>query len=320
MPIKVLIVDDSGFMRLLIKDMLATDESIEVLDVATDGKEGFEKTKLLNPDVILLDLVMQGYDGIYALKKIMREVPKPVIILSGASEVHPEKVFEAMNMGAFDFVAKPSKVSKFRDIQKRLVEKIKSAHTMEPDKLKKILLVNNNPHTFDDNPNYEMIVIGASTGGTSAIESILQNLPCNMPIPILIIQHIPTDFGFSFAGRLSKESPFKVKIPDHHEPIRKNGVYLAPSNTNMVLKAHPEVDSYCFEYSQKKYPNFHFPSINMLMMSVASLFKNKTIGIQLTGMGSDGKDGMAEIFKWGGYTIAQSKEKQCGIWNAQSSY
>ena len=308
MQTKVLIVDDSGFMRLLIKDMLADESSIEVVDVAENGKEAFEKTKLLDPDVVLLDLVMKDYDGLYALNKIMKEVPKPIIILSGASEGHPEKVFQAMDEGAFDFMAKPNKVSKFRDIQKMLVQKIKSAGKTDIQKLMRKKGINNNPHTFEEIPNFEMIVIGASTGGTSAVESILKNLPCNLPIPMLIAQHIPTDFGYSFAARLSKESPFEVRVPNNKEFLREGVVYLAPSESNVLLKHHDQRDTFFFEYSHERYPNFNFPSINMLMISVAKLLKNKTIGVQLTGMGSDGKDGIVEIFNRGGFTIAQNKE------------
>ncbi|MDX2304344.1 MAG: chemotaxis-specific protein-glutamate methyltransferase CheB [Microscillaceae bacterium] len=306
--IKVLLVDDSGFMRLLIKDMLAIEPSIEILDVALDGKEAFEKTKLLNPDVILLDLVMQNYDGLYALQKIMKEVPKPIIVLSGASEMHPEKVFEAMNAGAFDFVAKPGKISRFRDIQHLLIHKIKAAGKVNTERLVYTQNINNYPHTFEEHTPYKIIVIGASTGGTAAIETILKNIPCNLPIPILIVQHIPSDFGYSFADRLSRESPFEVKIPKHEEPLYDQGVYLAPSSSNLKLKEENHGEMIRFLYSEETYPNFNFPSINMPMISAAEIFQEKSMGVLLTGMGTDGKDGLREIYHRGGFTIAQSKE------------
>ena len=319
--IKVLVVDDSGLMRLLIQDMLAEEQTIEVMDTAVNGKEAYEKTLLLNPHVLVLDLVMKDYDGLYAVNKIMQEIPKPIIILSSAGNTDPGKVLEALNAGAFDFLNKPEGAfgSKVRKIQSLLINKIKQAAEAQLDTLTKRKKSKNNlPHTFDHSGRYEIIVIGASTGGTTAIETILTHLPENLPLPVIIIQHIPPDFGYSFAERLNHLTPFNVTIPQNNEVLLSGKVYIAPSEHNLRLEMDSTNQLIIFKYTNELFKEYNFPSIDSLMISAANIFKNKIMGVILSGMGRAGTQGMQLIHELGGLTIAQNEES-CVVYGMPKS-
>ncbi|MCS7027184.1 MAG: chemotaxis-specific protein-glutamate methyltransferase CheB [Bacteroidia bacterium] len=312
--IKLLLADDSGLMRLIVQDMLTQESALEVIATAENGLEALEKTQIFEPDVVLLDLVMKDYDGIFATKKIMQLCPTPIILLTSLENDH-EMVFDALNAGAFDIVSKPKGAfhSKVREIKEELLQKIKIAFenksnlkTISPDTLQ-----NQNPHTFNTNLTYQIIVIGASTGGTTAIEHILKKMPQNLPIPIVIVQHIPAEFGKSFAKRLNQEMPFEVKIAQENEKLQAGIVYIVPSDCNMQISQNGK-KIYFFEKNNQLFKEYNFPSIDSMMLSIAKVFGNKAIGIILTGMGKDGAMGMQAIHRAGGLTIAQS-ENTCVV-------
>lgn len=308
--IKVLLVDDSGLMRLLLQNILEDEPDISVIDTAKDGKEAYEKTIQLKPNVILLDLIMKGYDGKYAIKKIMQDVPTPIIIFSSLMNVNPDIAVEALELGAYDFLNKPSGVfnSKVREIKDKIVHKIKSAYHSNADSLirKKNFRHNTNPHTFDRDLTYQVILMGASTGGTNALESILLKLPSNLPIPIIVIQHIPYEYGHSFARRLNDLSDIPVRIAKEQETLSGNTIYIAPSDCNMELIQNQ--NKIYFKVTHKRFEAYNSPSIDSLMLSAVDVFKEKTLGILLTGMGRDGVLGMEKIYESGGFTIAQDEE------------
>lgn len=309
-PIRVLVVDDSSFMRLVIADILRQDTSLEVIDTASNGKEAYEKTIALKPDVIVLDLVMQDYDGLYAIKKISQEQPTPIIILSSVGNVNPDIVVEALNAGAFSFVNKPQGIlsANIRDVDKQLISKIKLAAGIDTKKLiqQNKSGQNTHPHTFESNLAYQAIVIGASTGGTGAIEHILLNLPSNLPIPVLIGQHIPENFVYSFAQRLNDLVPLDVRVAVEDEILLGGKVYIAPCNCNTIIKKNK--DTIRITFTDKKFAQFNNPSIDSLMLSVAHTYGSKAIGVLLTGMGRDGADGLSAIYHVGGFTIAQDEK------------
>lgn len=310
-PIRVLVVDDSSFMRLVIADMLRQDESIEVIDTASNGKEAYEKTLALKPDVIVLDLVMGEYDGMYAVRKITETQPTPIIILSSAGNVNPDFVVEALNAGAFSFVNKPQGIlsAHIREVNAILIDKIKAAAGIDTKKLIQTNQKNQNtnPHTFEQKLAYSIIVIGASTGGTGAIESILLNLPSNLPIPLLIAQHIPENFVHSFANRLNELVPLEIGVAKEDEILRGGKVYIAPCSSNTKLKKQAD-NKIRFCSTEERYTQFNNPSIDSLMLSVAQLYGDKAIGVLLTGMGRDGVQGLSAIYHAGGFTIAQDEK------------
>ncbi len=308
--IKILLADDSGWVRLLIRSILSEEIDLEVIATAENGQEALQKVQSLEPQVVILDLLMADYDGIYAVEQIMAKHPKPIIILTALAESAPHLVIEALEKGAYDFIPKPAGnfQANLRNVKDALTKKVRLAAHVNLDTLKRKRSVNNHPHSFGQSTRYDVILIGASTGGTTAIETILLKLPTNLPIPILIAQHIPQDFGLSYSDRLNELTPFPVHVAQNRESIKGGFVYLAPSNCNTtVRRAHPHALPY-FEYSSEKYQEYNFPSVDALMLSAAEVYQEKTLAVVLTGMGRDGTLGMQQIRARGGFNIAQNEE------------
>jgi len=309
MKIRVLLVDDSGFMRIVLSDIINASPDIEVVDTATNGKEATEKTKLLKPDVVLLDLTMKDYDGLYAVKHIMDEFPTPIVILSSLGNTDPNAYIEAIGAGALDFLNKPAGLanSKIRDIDHQIFNKIRAAAQVNVKTLvRRQVVKNSNQHTFESDLPYEAIVIGASTGGTGAIEQIVTKLPSNMPVPIVIGQHMPAEFVNSFAARLNELIPLEVKVASVGENLRRGVIYIAPGDCNIVLRK--TAGGVKVSLTQQEYPEFNHPSIDALMESAAEVYGKKAMGILLTGMGKDGAAGMGKMFQKGAYTISQDEK------------
>lgn len=306
--IKVLVADDSVLMRILIKDILEEDSEIKVIAQAKDSKEALELCTLLKPDVVLLDMNMGEYDGIYGVKKIMQNCPTPIIILSAMGNSDMEPILDALSLGAVDYLNKPvSNNVNIREVGAPLISKVKEAAKIhiakvsEPSKI-----VNVNPHSFSEQLNYDVIVIGSSTGGPSAVEKVITNLPGNLNIPVLIAQHMPSNFVPSFANRLDALTPLSVTMARKDDVVEKGNILIAPGSRNIIVKR--ENNKVVIDYTNQRYKDFNFPSVTGLMESVAEVYGNRCIGVILTGMGKDGTDGMKAIFDAGGYTIAQNEE------------
>ncbi|MBU2913585.1 MULTISPECIES: chemotaxis-specific protein-glutamate methyltransferase CheB [Reichenbachiella] len=312
--IRVVVADDSGFMRLLISDILSESGSVEVVGTAVDGKDAALKVAELKPDVLLLDMNMGEYDGLYAVKRIMEESPLPIIILSSIGNTNLQPIFDALDLGAVDYLNKPQKGnSKLRNIEVELLQKIKSAKRANAGAIPNPhAKVNTYEHTFSDKRKYDVIVIGASTGGPSAIEKVINSLPGNLNVPVLICQHMPPNFIPSFVKRLNGMSPLKIEVGQANMRPKAGTIIVAPGESNMIV-TKKRGGGVVIDFTDKVFPEYNNPSINALMLSVAEAYKDKSIGVILTGMGKDGMLGMKEIKKYGGFTIAQS-EKSCVIY------
>lgn len=309
--IKALVADDSGLMRLIISDILNSDAGIEVIDTARNGLEAANKALELKPDVVVLDLNMGEYDGKYAVMKIMAEAPTPILILSALGNTDLESVMEVLRLGAVDYINKPEKnATRVRDIGADIIKKVKMVSTQSN---KRALLrnrevkVNTNEHTFPEKRNYDVIVIGASTGGPTAVEKVITKLPANLPIPVLIAQHMPSSFVPSFVERLNALTPLETVMARNEDVIYPGRIYVAPGSRNIkvvkTLSGRVKIMT-----DHKKYKEYNYPSVSGLMLSVAEVFKGRSIGVILTGMGKDGADGLAAIKDAGGYTVVQNKE------------
>lgn len=300
--VKTLIIDDSAFMRLFLADVLQSDGRIKVLGTASNGREGVERAKALKPDVVITDVMMPGYDGLFVVKQLMREMPLPIILLSSLDRADP-KIFEALKEGAIDFIDKPSEQD-VQDNYNSLISLVLQVGTIDDatrfnsfDKR-----VNVHPHSFDSLTNYDIITIGASTGGPTALEFFLNNIPENLRIPIVIAQHMPARFIENFATRLSNTSQRNIRIAKDGERIEDGTIYFLPGDVNTRIDVNK-----CFRFTDVLYEEFNHPSIDCLFESVALVYGNKSIGIILTGMGKDGTVGLDEIKKVGGLTIAQDE-------------
>lgn len=314
MKIRVLLVDDSGFMRIVLTDILNSSEDIEVADTATDGKEAVDKTVAIKPDVVLLDLTMKDYDGLYAVKNIMQKCPTPIVMLSSMGNTNPDAYVEALEAGAIDFLNKPAGLanSKIRDIDRLIYNKIRSAAKVDVKNLPKQKAVKNtHTHTFDSQIAYDAIVIAASTGGTGAIEHILSKLPENLPLPIVIAQHMPAEFVYSFASRLDEAIALQVKVATVGESLKNGVVYIAPGDMNIKLEKLTK--NIRIAESNIVYKEFNHPSADALLESAAEVYGARAIGIILTGMGKDGAEGLEKMKKKGALTIGQD-EASCVVW------
>ena len=311
--IKVLVVDDSALMREMISKMLSEDPEIEVLDTAHDTNDARSKIKSLNPDIITLDIEMPGMDGISFLEKIMTLRPMPVIMCSTLTQKGAEETIKCLEIGAVDFVGKPFAQENKDSIlllKNQLISKIKIAVSARIQR-SIIKPISNNSYdasiiaklkSLDD----VIIAVGASTGGVEATKSLLESMPKDSMPPILITQHMPKAFTSSFASRLSSLLSMNVKEAENNMLLEKGGVYIAPGDLHMEIKAsgsRPYI-------SLKDGPleSGHKPSVDVLMKSVAQSNIKTKIGVMLTGMGKDGAEGMLKLKQSGSYNIGQSEE------------
>jgi len=308
--IKTLIIDDSGFMRILLSDLLRKDGGIEVIATANNGLDGVEKVKSLKPDVVITDMVMPQFDGLYVVQQLMKDMPVPIIVLSSLDRTDP-KIFDALREGAFDFIDKP-RDNEIAQGYSSLTQMVREASMTDYLKLlQRSKGRNTSVHTFEPRLNYDIIVIGASTGGPSAVKTILNNLPANLSIPVVIAQHMPDRFIESFAVRLKERTGLNVSVARNGEQLLSNHIYLAPGTANMqinLLGSSPAI-----KYISNRYKEFNNPSIDCIMESVASVYGRRAIGVVLTGMGKDGTQGLHKIKEAGGLTLTQD-EASCVVY------
>lgn len=310
-PMKIIIVDDSAFSRQTIKTILEKSQDIDVVGVAYDGQDAIKKILRLKPDALTLDLEMPTMDGYTLLRWLMEEHPLPVIVIS--SHKHEATVFKAMELGAVDFVVKPtSRASHILEtIEEDLLNKLKSLTLLRMDKIKKnIALLDRRDKIHKVGPSIpdkiEIIAIGASTGGPTAIQSILSILPSDFPCPIVISQHMPGGFTKQFAERLNRICRLNVSESVDYESVERGKILICPGDYHMYfIKIGGKVIVRLRKPSSK---DKYTPSIDVMMSSVAQVFGDSVLGVILTGMGNDGTSGMAEIKRRGGFTIAESEE------------
>ena len=309
---KVLVVDDSVVMRHMISSILE-EIDIEVIGVANNGLEGVQKNEDLNPDVILTDYIMPGYDGQYLVDKVMTSKnPKPIIVLSSAGNSNMQPIFEMLETGAFDYVNKPADhQSKIREVKELLKTKIEAAHQSNIEILKernkKVSNKNTSPHTFDSTLSYDIILIGASTCGPTAVENVLTKIPENLPIPIVVTQHMPENFVHSFVSRLNNLCKLNVIEGFEGVEIKPGHIYVTTGGANSILCLE-ENNKIVFKKTQTQYPAYNNPSIDAVFLSATEIFKERMIGVILTGMGKDAAEGLLSIKNNDGVTITQSEK------------
>ena len=299
--IKVLVVDDSILSRELIARGIAKDPLIEVIGTAADPFEARDRIQEISPDVMILDVNMPKMNGIDFLKRIMDQFPIPVIVISSS----PAYVMDALKAGALDFVAKPE-VKDVRDIEdfiSEMIVKIKTASQANIKCLPSIKDIASSNSEKSIKP-INVIAIGASTGGTEAIYSIIKSLPLNVP-GIVIVQHMPPVFTKKYAERLDSTTPFSAKEAETGDLVQPGKVLVAPGNMHMKLKKMGE--SYSVECVIGEKVNGHCPSVDVLFESVAKVAGRQALGVILTGMGGDGAKGLLAMRKSGAKTIGQDE-------------
>jgi two-component system, chemotaxis family, protein-glutamate methylesterase/glutaminase len=319
--IRVLIVDDSAFMRKAIRRMLSTAPDIEVIDTASDGQEALVKTAELRPDLITLDVKMTGMDGITALERLMREHPTPVLMLSSLTHEGTEVTLKALELGAVDFIDK-TRAESSMDITllaNELIAKVRTIAGVDIGKMKSALsdvpgpapAREKGPRRQDEerviaSERVEVVAIGTSTGGPPALSSLIPRLPRNFSAGVIVVQHMPVGFTRTLAERLNAQSQVTVAEAVEGDRIEPGRVLVAPAGKHLKLRRLN--GSYVVHLDTEPSDSAHKPSVDVMMESVAKACGTKALGVLLTGMGHDGAQGMRAIKAAGGTTFAESEE------------
>ncbi len=323
--IKVLVVDDSAFMRKIISDALEKNNQLVVVGVARHGEDAIEQVRRLRPDVVTMDVEMPVMNGLEALRTIMRDFPTPVVMLSSPSHKAQMYTMQAMAAGAVDFVVKPSgpislnlvefeqqvqekvlEASKVRvkpALKKRsnYIERKEESSRFSQKEWKKTKNFSKKSKTF--------VIIGTSTGGPRALQEVITKLPSHIGVPILIVQHMPRGFTKSLAERLDEQSNIRVKEAEQGEPIENNTAYIAPGGQH--LKFRRVQDQYVVHLDRQEPPRkAHRPAVDVLLESCCAHPELDYVTVIMTGMGYDGREGMKKLRKvdTNVVTIAESEE------------
>jgi two-component system chemotaxis response regulator CheB len=311
-PIRVLIVDDSAFVRRALMRMLDASPDIEVVGVAVDGRDGYEKVKELQPDVVTMDIKMPRLGGLEALKKIMEETPVPVLLLSSLTAEGAEVTLRGLELGAMDFVDKSTVQGNMNllNLSEELKAKIRALSSVPKGRLR---VVPKDPavdrvaldHPAEVSP-IEVVAIGTSTGGPSALQAVIPRLPQGFGSAILIVQHMPAGFTRSLAERLHSRSVLPVREAKDDDIVIPGHVLIAPAGKHMKLRRKgPGLRIHLDEEPRN---SLHRPAIDVMMSSVAKICGKRCLGVLLTGMGADGVEGLKAIREAGGRTFAESAE------------
>ncbi len=311
--VRVLVVDDSPFMRAAIKRILESDPEIEVIDTAGDGLEAIEKIERLKPDLVTLDIQMPRMDGLTALRRIMKEHPLPVIMLSSMTEDGAKVTLEAMEIGAVDYLPKNIRQSSLDiiKVRKELLEKVKLiARTWHKERHE----LNQIPRpksgtspSIQAHHHIDVLVIGVSTGGPRALQRILPKLPGDFSAGILIAQHMPPQFTKLLAERLNQMSKIKVVEGKNGEEIRAGKAIIAPGGKHMKVVNPFDNDRPRIRVIERVEGMIYVPSVDLLMESAAQVYGDRVLALILTGMGNDGLKGMKAVKEKGGVTFAQDE-------------
>ncbi len=354
--IRVIVADDSAFMRMVLSDMFKKQPDFEVVDTAKNGKEAVEKVFRLKPDLLTMDVNMPVMDGLHALEVIMKDCPIPVVMCSSLTKEGADATIKALDLGAVDFISKAGgSVSRIDTIEAEILSKCRAAasarvgqilgtapapapkppgHTDAPAVLRRIELPKRTtlqvPHRepltlhrpkpspaaaeahssptrrppTGVSPSDKLVVLGTSTGGPKALQTVVTGLPKSLPCGVLIVQHMPPGFTKSLAERLDEISQISVKEAENHDIIKPGHVYIAPGNYHMTVVNGSRGKEIVL--NQEPPLGTLRPAADVLFKSAAPM-GHKLVSVILTGMGSDGAVGMTEIKKHGGYIIAESE-------------
>ena len=308
-PVRVIVADDSAFVRKALTLLLDEDPDIQVVGTAADGRECLELVESLQPDLLTLDYDMPLMDGLSVLKILNHEAPLPVLMVSSLTVEGAEATLEALDLGAMDFIAKQLSpqvldIDLFRD---ELIRKVKWAaqqgrskhieHQAKSEKHRKFAIRTHKA------PPIEVVGIGASTGGPIALQKVIPELPADFPLPVLVAQHIPKEFSRSLANRMDKISNLQVKEACDDERLTPGIVYIAPGGKHLEVNDQGQVRIIAGERG-----DLACPSINRMLSSLAVKYREGTLGVIMTGMGDDGVEGARQIQAKGGIVLAQDRD------------
>ncbi|OFW59353.1 MAG: hypothetical protein A2V52_05430 [Actinobacteria bacterium RBG_19FT_COMBO_54_7] len=310
--IRVLIVDDSALVRKLLRDVVSADPDMVVVGTASNGVEAIRCIGELEPDVVTMDIHMPEMDGLTALEYIMHKHPLPVVMLSALAQKGAEATFRALELGAVDFVTKPSHYpSAIREVRDEVILKLKTAAQAS----KSIIHGGGAKRGPKKKPTlagratagHKLVIIGASAGGPRALAEIMPQFPAKTPAPIIIVQHMPSVFTRSFAERLNIICEMDVKEAEESEELQPGCVFVAPGGKDIIISMEYG-DQGRVELMKSQSKGGATPRIDITMITAAETYGPEAIGVIMTGMGSDGAHGIEMIKKSKGGTVAQDEE------------
>jgi two-component system, chemotaxis family, protein-glutamate methylesterase/glutaminase len=321
-PVKVLVADDSAFMRTALRRMLESDPDVKVVAMAQDGRSAVELCEKHDPDVVTLDLEMPVLNGLQALQRIMQHHPRPVIMVSSLTTEGAETTIEAFSLGAFDCIPKPMSHASLDIMRVRddLVAKVKAAFVsrdryttpVAPPPKKAPVATVGGGERLQPSSTMPIVLLGCSTGGPAALQQILPAMPGDLPVAIVIVQHMPVGFTGPFARRLNSLCDLQIVEATADQVLEPGVVLIAPAGSHVTFSRRTH-SKYTICLSNTRNGFLHMPSVDVMMKSAAETFEGPTIGVILTGMGADGAEGMKALHSRGAITIGQD-ERTCVVY------
>lgn len=309
---RVLVVDDSAYVRKVIKQILTRSPFIEVVGTARDGAEALELAEELRPDLITCDLNMPHLDGVEFVKAQMARRPVPIILLTIANEAG-EEVLAALDAGAIDFVQKPTALAteKLLDIAAELIEKVKAAaqspvreRLLRPERVATAVSVRSSRTPAG---RVDIVVIGTSTGGPQALKELIPRFPADCPVPVAMVLHMPVGYTEMYARKLDELAALSVIECQGGEEMKSGVAYLAPAGRHLTLR-RDEQGVVRAQLDLRPLDTPHRPSVDVLFHSAAEVYGDRVLGVVMTGMGADGREGAAWIKAKGGSVLTEAEE------------
>jgi two-component system chemotaxis response regulator CheB len=316
--LRVLVVDDSAYVRKVVREMLSRSPFVEVVGTARDGREALELVEDLEPDVVTCDLIMPELDGVGFVREQMQRRPVPIIIMSVAKET-AAAALTALDLGAIDFVQKPTALAseKIFEVSTELIEKVKAAGSIALNKFPAASAPQIKPAieptmAISGSHAVDLVVIGISTGGPQALKRLIPQLPADLPVPVLMVMHMPVGYTEMYAARLNELSLLEVREAAEGDEVKPGRVFLAPAGRHLSLKRDSN-GKVVTHLDAKPFNTLHRPSVDVLFQSAAEVYGKRLLGVVMTGMGSDGKQGAAWIKAQGGLIFTEA-ESSCIVY------
>ena len=316
--LRVVVVDDSAYVRKVVREILSRSPFVEVVGTARDGREALDLVEQLDPDVVTCDLIMPELDGVGFVREQMQRRPVPIIIMSVAKET-AEAALDALDAGAIDFVQKPTALAseKIFEVSAELIEKVKAAGKIS---LNRISAAPPPPSTAISDPgpkvpgnhSVDMVVIGISTGGPQALKRLIPQLPEDFPVPVAMVMHMPVGYTEMYAAKLNEQSRLEVREAAEGDEVKPGRVFLAPAGRHLTLKRDAS-GKIVTHLDVRPFDMLHKPAVDVLFKSAAEVYGNRVLGVVMTGMGSDGKQGAAWIKSQGGVVFTEA-ESSCVVY------
>ena len=319
--LRVVVIDDSAYVRKVVREILSRSPFLEVVGAARDGQEALDLVAELEPDVVTCDLIMPELDGVGFVREQMKRRPVPIIIMSIASET-AEAALTALDAGAIDFVQKPTALAseKIFEVSAELIEKVKAAGSISLNRMPAAAA----PERIADEPAakvagsqaVDLVAIGISTGGPQALKRLIPQLPKDFPVPVVMVMHMPVGYTEMYAAKLNEISQLEVREATEGIEVKAGYVLLAPAGRHMSFKRDAN-GKVVVHLDARPFESLHRPSVDVLFQAAAETYGSRVLGVVMTGMGSDGRQGSAWIKSQGGLVFTEA-ESSCVVYGMPS--